>query len=647
MVLVSGKAGVGKSFLMLAVSKFSFTLGYIVLRAKFKNRGGGLVDTSRDVVSGLFDSLVTELVRMKHGSSAEDVGYSKRAAGAISIALDADSLSSLADFLPSIQALIPEVAIRRSSNDSNNSHPLSQWQLIYLLTQLLGAVLGQGRKIFVILDDVQWTEPSMLNLLSEVFDAIYHNRNERQNLTLVGIYREDEVTDDLRSFKDRFATLQHNGCTRVTDIRLSTLSLDDVTDVLMNEMRLPRRLVYGLAKVVHKSSAGHALYMAQLLNSLVADSTVCYSPRKQRFDWDEANILHIKTPDSVASFIINNLSSLPADSLQCLRVMSCFGIQVELALLGLLEDSPKGGFDQCIHDLANQGVVELVGPLITFCHDVIQESVYKGIPDKERQQLHLDIGMFLSSKTSLDTRRSSESEPLESAIEQLYLSDAASDNKDCMDVSSLVSIATSQINSAGPECISDRAHRVRFAQWNHHAGNAAAGLSSFRSSLYFYKFGLKFLDDDMWLEGTYCLSLKLHEGACKACSALAEVDQIATYSNAIIANTTVLEDSLVAHYLLIRALTVKGDYRDAVARGVAVLRQIKFAMPEQPTPLAVMQSLRQTEQEAEMYDFSQIEDNQRVNSKTRNIMKLAESISVACYLTASPFLPLVSSQCIC
>ena len=194
----------------------------------------------------------------------------------------------------------------------------------------------------------------------------------------------------------------------------------------------------------------------------------------------------------------------------------------------------------------------------------------------------------------------------------------------------------------GNTFISDRAHRIRFAQWNRHAGNAAAGLSSFSSALYFYKFG-----DDLWLKGTYCLSPKLHEGACKAYSALAEVDQIATYSNAIIANTTLLEDSLVAHYLLIRALTVKGDYRDAVARGVAVLRQIKFAMPEQPTPLAVMQSLRQTEQEAEMYDFSQIEDNQRVNSKTRNIMKLAESISVACYLTASPFLPLVSSQCIC
>ena len=184
-----------------------------------------------------------------------------------------------------------------------------------------------------------------------------------------------------------------------------------------------------------------------------------------------------------------------------------------------------------------------------------------------------------------------------------YLSDAANDNEEYMDASSLVSIATSQINSAGPECISDRAHRIRFAQWNRHAGNAAAGLSSFSSALYFYKFG-----DDMWLEGTYCLSLKLHEGACKAYSALAEVDQIATYSNAIIANTTVLEDSLVAHYLLIRALTVKGDHRDAVARGVAVLCQIKFAMPEQPTPLAVMQSLRQTEQEAEMYDFSRIED---------------------------------------
>ena len=67
-------------------------------------------------------------------------------------------------------------------------------------------------------------------------------------------------------------------------------------------------------------------------------------------------------------------------SLQTLRIISCFGIQVQLDLLGLLEFfrlAPKGGFDASIGALVNQGIIETVGPLVAFTHDLIQEQVRK------------------------------------------------------------------------------------------------------------------------------------------------------------------------------------------------------------------------------------------------------------------------------
>ena len=113
------------------------------------------------------------------------------------------------------------------------------------------------------------------------------------------------------------------------------------------------------------------------------------------------------------------------------------------------------------------------------------------------------------------------------------------------------------------------------------------------------------------------------------------------YANDIINNAN-FEDSLVAEHLLIGSLSVSGQYKEAVARGLAVLRQLKFDIPATPSPMVVMQTMNQTEREASVYNFSQIADFQRrVDPNTRNVMKLVDAISAACYQIASPFLPLV------
>ena len=605
-----------------------------MLTAKFKR---GMEYKSREIVSTLMDKMVTNLVEMKDSDNESDIEYSRRAARAISNALDADSLSSLVDFVPSIQGLIPE-AVRKEHSGCTH------WQLVFLLSKLLGSVLRQKRKIFLALDDLQWTDPTTLGLMSEVLISICQYPEERQHLVFVGMYRDDEVSSDLMLFKTSSVNLEVDGSANVTDVKLSTLSLDDVTEMIMSELRLPKRLVSDLADVVHKRTHGHALFVVQLLNSLVSDSTIAYSPMNHRFYWDQDTVCILKTADSVASLIVSKLTSLPVGELQCLRIISCFGIQVQSDLLELLEGfrlAPQGGFKPHLRNLVDQGIIEIVGysTIVVFSHDLIQEQVYEGIPVKERQQLHSDIGISLGSKTSLDV--SCEHKTIDAAIEQLYLSDVSDNEDSFIDVSSLVSIATSQINNAGPEFFADRTQHTRFASWNLRAGKDAAEHSSFRAALHYYKHGIAFLGDALWLEDTYELCLKLYEGASFSSSALGEISQISMYANDIINNVN-FEDSLVAEHLLISSLSVSGQYKEAVARGLAVLRQLKFDIPATPSPMVVMQTMNQTEREASVYNFSQIADFQRrVDPKTRNVMKLVDAISAACYQIASPFLPLV------
>ncbi|KAL7546664.1 hypothetical protein ACHAWF_009998 [Thalassiosira exigua] len=638
---VSGVAGSGKTHLVSAVGNFASKLGVMVVTTKF-NRG--LEYQSRYIASRLFDEMVSNLVEMRDGGDEADAEYGRRAIYEIAGALDGPGLSSLADFVPSLRRLIP----------GGVSRPIAScphWQLIYSLSKLVGAVLSLGRKVMMCADDLQWCDSTTLELVSEVIASICEHPEQRRHLVFVGTYRADEVTGDLLKFTSSFVGLEAKGKVQMTDIKPSTFSLDDVVELAMNELRLPRRLVAKLAGAAHKRSHGSPLFAVQFLNSLVSDSTIAYSLRNRRFDWDEDKVGAIKTPDSVASLIVSNLSSLPGESLRCLRIMSCFGISVHSRILGLLEASglaPTGGFKSHLVHLADQGIVEVSGPTVAFAHDLIQEEVYEGIPSEERRRLHFDVGTFLGSKTSLDAK--SRGKQIDSAIEELYLSDNSTDGGDDVpfDKSTLVSIATTQVNSAGPELAADPNRCQRFARWNLQAGKDAAEHSNFRAASYYYKSGIAFLEgcDRLWLDETFDLSLELHEGCAFSSSALAETSLVHAYASAIVAHVQSFDQSLRAQYLVICSLTTSKRWQEAMVRGLDVLRRLKFDIPAAPTPIAVLEAMRATEGEASLHDFDTMDDRKRVDYKTRSTMKITSALSTACYMVSSPFLPLIACETI-
>ena len=200
-------------------------------------------------------------------------------------------------------------------------------------------------------------------MFSEMLNSISQSPEESRRLVFIGVYRDDEVSSGLVSFIANFVN-PGGGSANVTDVKLSTLSRGDVTEMIMTELRLPRRLVISLADVVHKRTHGHALFVVQLLNSLITDGSISYSPTNCRFYWEHEKICILKTADSVASLIVSKLRSMPSGELQCLRIISCFGMQVKSSVLDLLQYfslAPQGGFKIYLSNLLDQGIIQFVG----------------------------------------------------------------------------------------------------------------------------------------------------------------------------------------------------------------------------------------------------------------------------------------------
>jgi len=686
-VFVSGPAGSGKSRLVqqLTNSLSSDSKPWMVLKVKFKR---SLEYESREIVSSLFDNLVSNIARMKDGDSDLDAHYARRASAAVSDVLDPTSRSSLAKFVPSIKRLVPDddddvvdddgnknkCAPSDYSRSTTEATPGDDWQLVFLLSKLLGAILTLDRRVFVCLDDLQWCDSTTIRLVVETLisasqirhrpppppSSLRRRRRRSSRLLVVGMYRDDEIVNS-HPLTLQLAVLRKSPTIDVTEIELSSLSREDIADMIATEVRLSRRLVSGLADVVHRRTSGHALFVVQLLNSLVRDSVIAYSPRKRRFDWDENRMASLRMGDSVASLIVSNLSRLRSGERRSLMILSCFGVQSDLSLVKLIDGSPnikpKQGrtIESFLPALIEGGILELSGLLIAFSHDLIQQHVYDTIPDEERYQLHLDIGIYLGTMTLLDadTLKSS----LDGGVDQLYLSDASSTDDSVAKPSTLVSIVTDQINAAGPSFVTDESQRIRFASWNLHAGKDAAEHSNFRAALFNYENGIAFLADMPWGPGdgdgdvvddedsagfrTCCR--ELHEGAAFSSLALGEPGKVERYARTIIENVP-FEDSLVAQALHVKSLLGAARYAETIATGLAVLRLLKFDVPSAPTPMAVYRTMIETGNVTSKYTSDQITNLKQtsINARKRNILKIVDGVVLACYRESSPYLPLVA-----
>merc|ERR1719253_1241683 len=130
-------------------------------------------------------------------------------------------------------------------------------------------------------DDMQWRDSTMLSLICEVAISMSRLPHARSRFLLVGMYRDNEITNS-HPFTAQHDGLQGNKNINITSINLTSLSKVGVTDMMMSEMRLPRRLIVDFSSIVHKKTSDHALFVVQLLNSLVRDSFVIYSPTKCR-----------------------------------------------------------------------------------------------------------------------------------------------------------------------------------------------------------------------------------------------------------------------------------------------------------------------------------------------------------------------------
>ena len=216
----------------------------------------------------------------------------------------------------------------------------------------------------VVLDDLQWADPSSLLLLE------YVARPHRPAaLLLVGAYRHDELNPEAARLLGRLAA-------RTEAIRLEGLAADEVR-WLMNAMA-GERIAARWAADVHRRAGGHPLFTRELVH-LVADAPAA-----------------VPVPAAVRDAILGRLARL---SPPCARLMGIAAVAGNELAIDVCADA--GGLsvpevEALAEEAAGAGVlVRDPQGRVRFVHDLFRETTEASLTEAERASVHRCLGAAL------------------------------------------------------------------------------------------------------------------------------------------------------------------------------------------------------------------------------------------------------------
>jgi len=258
-------------------------------------------------------------------------------------------------------------------------------------------VLTRRRALVLVLEDLQWSDPSTVDLIGCVA-----RRRQPARLMVIGSLRPADVIVHDHPLRALEQQLQASG--HCEELPLELLSLADVTAYLGARFGMePSEQMRRLASRIYERTDGNALFMVNVVNDLVARGALVRGDGRWRVEGsvEEATA---RIPTGLQELIDRRMQGLPPAARGALEVASVAGDEFAVAAVaaGLNEDA-QAVEDVC-ETLASQGtliaeagIAEWPDGSLTgryrFLHALYRRVLYDGIPEARRVRLHRAIGL--------------------------------------------------------------------------------------------------------------------------------------------------------------------------------------------------------------------------------------------------------------
>ncbi len=278
----------------------------------------------------------------------------------------------------------------QASREMLIGNPQQDQRRIHAAVRRLLAWLARRRAMLLVLDDLQWADPSSLAALTHASDLV----NEAP-LAILALCRPSAVSQLPAPWAPPGPPVEPGQPNNYLDLRLGPLSpaeSDELLTHILNDLVAPPDVIHSLISRIVERTSGNPLLMEEMVRMLLDQGVLRPGTQGREVtpQWVEAVN---QVPETVNGLILSRYDRLLAPLKKTLDAAAVLGNSFSLPLLLGVTNLPEAELRSQLENLEQADFVRRMPgnglPVYVFRHWLMQEAIYQTILQKERRVLHL------------------------------------------------------------------------------------------------------------------------------------------------------------------------------------------------------------------------------------------------------------------
>jgi tetratricopeptide (TPR) repeat protein len=261
-----------------------------------------------------------------------------------------------------------------------------QAQYVDAFRRAIRALAQQSPLVFV-LEDVHWADPSSVDVLEKLLPLVFQAR-----ILFCFVSRDERNSHGWKLIVSSRALMGETAL----DIRLQPLS-EGASHQLVSNLLEIEALPERVRSLIHRKAEGNPFFIEEVIRMLIDEGMI----ERQGTRWVAMRQLDtVEIPDNLLGVLLARIDRQPDDVKRTMRIASVIGRQFPVKVLEqVLEQEETQLLSERLGALETASLIRLaqIEPEIEylFRHALIQDAAYESLLRKDRQRLHLAVGMIL------------------------------------------------------------------------------------------------------------------------------------------------------------------------------------------------------------------------------------------------------------
>jgi adenylate cyclase len=286
-----------------------------------------------------------------------------------------------------VAKLVPELSQKlRSIPQSLPISPEQEQNRLFEAVSQFVTNISRETPLLVVLDDLQWTDPSSLLLLHYLARGV-----QKTPLLLLGAYRSTDI-DAKHPLTPVLAELNRERLPE--SFQLKRMSLSDISEMIKGSLE-QEDVPEEFCTLVYEKTKGNPFFAEEVIKSLKEEDVIYREGNK----WKIRDVSKIEFPETVKNVVKARLSRLDDDCQNVLALASFVGndftLEAMCAVTGIEKSKLLESMDKMFKTgLIKERVIRGEG-ICSFADVLVRDVVYEEVSPLRRKELHGVVGSSL------------------------------------------------------------------------------------------------------------------------------------------------------------------------------------------------------------------------------------------------------------